>query len=65
MTTSKCVVCKKPFRTGDTLQAFLRCPDDPNGSWTTTVVVDEDFQKRFLSEGDLIQRKHSKCSLED
>ena len=59
---SKCIVCGSPFKKDDKLQAFLRCPDNPDGSWTTPVVVDSGFQSRFVAMNDSIKRKHEGCT---
>jgi len=55
---SKCVVCGKAFKSGDWLQAFLRSPDDENGSWTDAVQVDDLFQERIKFNGGKIKRRH-------
>ena len=55
---SACVVCNKKFREGDLMQAFLACPEDPNGSWALIVTVDADYQNRA---SDKIKRKHKDC----
>lgn len=59
--TCNCVICGKPFSAGDELQGFLCSPDDPQGSWTTPVIVDAGFQERVKANNDNIQRKHSWC----
>jgi len=58
---SFCIVCGQPFKEGDMLQAFLRCPDDLNGSWTLPALVDKEYQKRSAINKDNIRRKHSNC----
>lgn len=65
----KCTVCNIAFKEGDQMQAFLRCPDDPEGNWTTPVDVDASFQKR-AAESNLkpeleCRRKHSHCGYQD
>ena len=62
----KCMFCEQPFKPGDKLQAFLRSPDDPIGSWTDSVTVDEGFQKRhqrnLASQGNFNpKRRHEDC----
>jgi len=59
---SKCIVCNQDFKVGDYLQAFLRCPDDPKGSWTKPALVNENYQKRSLLNKDSIKRKHINCN---
>lgn len=61
MALSRCIVCNIPFKKGDTLQAFIGCPEDINGSWTKSVIVDEDYQKRSSLNQDKIKRKHATC----
>ena len=56
---SKCVLCGEEFKEGDMLEAFLRSPDDPKGSWTTPVYVDAEFQARVESNKDKIMRRHA------
>jgi len=58
---SKCIVCKKVFIEGELLQAFLRCPEDPNGSWTAPIKVDNGYQERSERNNDTIRRKHLDC----
>lgn len=57
----KCTICKKAFKEGDMLHAFLRCPDDPAGSWTRPIRVDANFQQRCAMNKDGITRKHVDC----
>jgi len=52
---SKCAVCGKEFKECDQLQAFLRCPEYPKGSWTWPVTVDAKFQERFERNSDNIK----------
>jgi len=59
---SSCIVCGKKFKEGDYLQAFLRCPEDPNGSWTEPVLVDSEYQTRANAICDKIKRKHKECN---
>ena len=64
--TDRCMVCRKPFKTGDLLQAFLRCPEEPQGSWTDPAVVDSEYQERAAKHkaagsGDNAKRKHFNC----
>ncbi len=59
---SKCIYCKDEFKEGDMLQAFLRSPDDTQGSWTNPVEVDKDYQKRSKINNDKIKRKHIHCN---
>ena len=59
---SYCEVCGERFNAGDRLQAYLRSPDDP-GSWTEPVVVDDDYQVRFMRAPDKIPRKHVMCDV--
>jgi len=59
---SYCICCAKPFKEGELLQAFLRCPEDPNGSWTAPVEVDKDYQARSVKCMDKILRKHYECN---
>lgn len=61
--TSFCIVCDKPFQQGDFLQAFLRCPEEPLGSWTTPALVDKLYQTRAAKNKDNIKRKHRDCPL--
>lgn len=68
MTISCCVVCGEAFKEGDKLQAFLRCPEDPLGSWTKPYLVDKDYQKRSeenKAKGnvDRVRRKHKDCQV--
>lgn len=58
---SKCIVCKKLFVEGDMLQAFLRCPEDYDGSWTKPIKVDIGYQERSTRNNDKIKRKHLDC----
>lgn len=57
----KCIVCNQPFKPGDRLQAFLRCPEEPDGSWTNAVEVDSGFQDRVKQVGGAVKRKHEGC----
>jgi hypothetical protein len=59
---SCCVYCNEPFKEGDSLQAFLRCPEDPDGSWAEPVVVDKEYQARSDKVRDKIRRKHYECN---
>ena len=59
---SCCVYCTKPFKEGDLLQTFLRCPEEPNGSWTDPAEVDKDYQTRSVKVMDKISRKHFECN---
>lgn len=59
--TSKCVECGREFKPGEYLQAFLRSPEDPKGSWTEGVRVDEGYQERSLVNQDTIRRRHVSC----
>ncbi|MCK5613715.1 hypothetical protein KAR91_68255 [Candidatus Pacearchaeota archaeon] len=61
MSKSKCIVCNKAFKEGDMLQAFLRCPEDPDGSWTAPIGVDRGYQERSERNNDTIRRKHLAC----
>lgn len=61
MNKSKCIVCRIAFIEGDELQAFLKCPEDPSGSWTTPILVDANYQKRSQVNNDSIKRKHLSC----
>jgi hypothetical protein len=65
MNNSKCVICNKEFVEGDLLQAFLRNPEDPAGSWTKPVEVDSEYQIRHARNQDKIQRKHHSCEVSD
>lgn len=56
-----CIVCGKPFEVGDTISAFLRCPEDPRGSWTGPYPVDAGFQERHARNADKIKRRHGEC----
>ena len=60
---SRCCICNKPFKTGEYLQAFLRCPEDPKGSWTDPAMVDAEYQQRSQKVIDKIKRKHVECKL--
>ncbi len=62
--TSKCIVCREAFKEGDKVQAFLRCPDDPEGSWTRPIGVDAGFQARSKIVNDNIKRKHGSCEVD-
>lgn len=59
---SRCVVCGVPFAAGDSLQAFLRNPERPEGSWTASVVVDPAFQNRCEVNKDNVRRRHTECA---
>ena len=61
---SKCIVCDEPFKEGDYLQAFLRCPEDPEGSWTLPALVDKEYQTRAKINIDKIKRNHKDCEHE-
>lgn len=56
--SSKCIVCGEEFKSGDWIQAFLSSPDDPNGSWTKAVQIDDNFQERVVANGNNITRRH-------
>lgn len=60
---ARCMVCKRVLKTGERMQAFLRCPNDPSGSWTKPVVVDPGFQERHMGNRDGIKRKHAGCEV--
>lgn len=55
-----CIVCGKPFKSGDFLQAFLRSPDDPVGSWGPVVEAGDQFQTRAAINCDKVRRRHAK-----
>ena len=61
MNRSTCLLCNKPFVVGDSLQAFLRSPDNSEGSWSEPVIVDSGFQARVLENRDKVPRKHTTC----
>ncbi len=56
--TSLCICCGQPFKEGDMLQAFLGSPYNPEGSWTTPVLVDKEYQAELQCN---IKRKHPTC----
>lgn len=57
-----CAVCECELKAGESMQAFLRCPEDPKGSWTKAVVVDADFKNRIREHGiGGMKRKHETC----
>lgn len=59
---SRCSVCGVPFKEGGTFQAFLRSPEDEEGSWTKPVYVDAEFQNRHRRNGySEITRVHTEC----
>jgi hypothetical protein len=58
---SCCVKCGDPFKPGDTLQAFLRSPEDKKGSWTRPISVDAEFQARHRRNNDEVTRAHVQC----
>ncbi len=58
---SCCVKCGDPFEPGDTLQAFLRSPEDKKGSWTRPISVDAEFQARHRGNNDEVTRAHVQC----
>jgi len=58
---SSCIVCGKAFKAGDHLQAFLRSPDDPRGSWAKAVLVDKGYQSRVKIINDRVKRRHVEC----
>ena len=60
-TESSCILCDIPFVSGDMLQAFLRCPEEPGGSWTLPVRIDSEYQDRHCVNNDKIKRKHAHC----
>lgn len=62
---SKCIVCNKEFEEGDEVQAFLRCPEDTDGSWTESIIVDSTFNARVAMNSDRIKRKHFDCETTD
>lgn len=55
----ECYVCRELLMIGEHIQAFLRCPEDPNGSWTEPVEL-----YCHLSGKDGIRRKHHACEAE-
>ena len=61
---SRCIVCHREFKEGEYLQAFLRCTEDPSGSWTDSFRVDADYQNRAQCNNDKIKRKHETCKEE-
>lgn len=56
-----CKYCKQEFKVGDKIQAFLRSPDDEQGNWTNSVMVDSGFISRAKKNSDDIERKHEDC----
>jgi hypothetical protein len=56
------VNCDKPFVEGDYMQAFLRSPDDPTGSWSKPSKVDAGFQARVYKNDTFknMKRRHAK-----
>lgn len=59
---AKCIICKKTFKPGDEIQAFLRSPDDPVGGWTKPIILDSKFQERHQRNQDKVKRKHFNCN---
>lgn len=58
----KCCVCGREFKPGEYMQGFLRSPDDPEGSWSEPVEIDEGFQDRVARANCKIKRRHYKES---
>ncbi len=58
---AKCINCNKEFKENDTIQCFLRSPDDEKGSWGVAVRVDAMFQTRIAKNGDKLKRRHTVC----
>lgn len=59
---AKCCDCGCPFLLGELMQAFLRSPDDEEGSWTESVVVDANFQNRTAGNRHEMKRRHQDCA---
>lgn len=60
---NKCIVCGDEFNVGDYIQAFLRSPDDPSGSFCAPVIVDPKFHDRIIENKDTVKRKHLNCDM--
>lgn len=62
---SRCIICGREFVVGDEMQAFIRCIEEPEGSWSSTYVIDDGYQESASSNNDKIKRRHALCAEED